>query len=168
MFPRRIPTSHLIKSTRSATHRKTFQSHTLVFFSKKNYFSENNVFSKYDTFFPKTKKIIQNKKMILARIIPFFTKKKYKQKNDKNVQTPRHDLKKHNELVDYEKFLQTFHDQAPTAFPTASQPSQKSPLQVTRCVSPKSESSTSFTAPATSPTTASKRPPRTTPAPPNR
>ena len=41
----------LKKGTRSATHRKTFQSHIIAFFSKKIFFSEIKVFSTYYTFF---------------------------------------------------------------------------------------------------------------------
>jgi len=61
--------------TRSATHRKTFQSHIIAFFSKKIFFSENKVFSTYYSFFPKIKKIIQNNKNRFSTYYTFYYKK---------------------------------------------------------------------------------------------
>jgi len=62
---------------RSATYRKSFQSHIIVFFSKKNFFFENKVFSTYHTFFSKNKK----KQYKTSKIVQHIIYLKNKQKN---------------------------------------------------------------------------------------
>jgi hypothetical protein len=57
------------KRTRSATHRNSFQSHIIVFFSEKNFLFENHVFSTYYTyFFQKLRKQSRTTKIVCADI----------------------------------------------------------------------------------------------------
>jgi hypothetical protein len=66
----------ILGRTRSATHRKSFQSHIIVFYSK-IFFLKIRSSAHVILFFQKIKKD-KTKKIVLVHIVLFFTKKIYK------------------------------------------------------------------------------------------